>query len=100
MVAQDVQALYKELERIASATRTQPNRVALQPAQATEAMPTSMEAERLVVQRVGQDLFRAAERVQWPHQTLIRQVALARARASSTMVSQHQHRPIRVRAGR
>ena len=37
-----------------------PNRVAAQFERATKALPQSTEAERLVVQRVGQDLFRLA----------------------------------------
>lgn len=53
-------ALYIALERAAAIARTLPNRVAEQFRQATASLPRSTEAERLVVQRVGQQLFRNA----------------------------------------
>lgn len=52
--------LYQVLERAAAIARTMPNRVADKFRDATASMPRSTEAERLVVQRVGQDLFRGA----------------------------------------
>lgn len=53
-------ALYIALERAAATARTLPNRVAERFREATESLPRSTEAERLVVQRVGQQLFRDA----------------------------------------
>jgi hypothetical protein len=59
-LAEGIPALYATLERAAATARTMPNRVAAQFELATKSMPRSTEAERLVVQRVGQDLFRRA----------------------------------------
>lgn len=59
-LADGIPTLYATLERAAATARTMPNRVAAQFERATKAMPRSTEAERLVVQRVGQDLFRRA----------------------------------------
>lgn len=53
-------ALYEVLEKAAATARTIPNRVAQKFQQATAALPKSTEAERWVVQRVGQNLFRGA----------------------------------------
>jgi hypothetical protein len=53
-------ALYDVLRTAASHARTLPNRVADAFRRETDGMPRSTEAERVVVQRVGQDLFRAA----------------------------------------
>ncbi len=53
-------ALYDFLRTAASHARTLPNRVADAYRRDTVGMPRSTEAERLVVQRVGQNLFRAA----------------------------------------
>lgn len=52
--------LYTALRLAAARARTLPNRVADAFRQQTAALPRATEAERLVVQRVGQDLFRAA----------------------------------------
>lgn len=52
--------LYDVLEKAAATARNMLNRIAQKFHQATGAMPKSTEAERLVVQRVGQNLFRAA----------------------------------------
>ncbi len=52
--------LYVALRIAAARARTKPNRVADEFKNRTAALPKSTEAERLVVQRVGQDLFRAA----------------------------------------
>jgi putative restriction endonuclease len=54
------QALYQALDKSAATARTLPNRVAQKFQCVTINMPQSTEAERWVVQRVGQDLFRAA----------------------------------------
>ena len=53
-------ALYDALLKVAATARTMPDRVAEKFAQVTATLPRSTEAERLVVQRVGQDLFRGA----------------------------------------
>lgn len=53
-------ALYNALRTSASRARTKPNRVADEFKSQTAAMPKGTEAERLVVQRVGQGLFRSA----------------------------------------
>lgn len=52
--------LYAVLRRTAAHARTKPNRVADEFKRKTAAMPKTTEAERLVVQRVGQGLFRGA----------------------------------------
>jgi hypothetical protein len=51
-------ALYEVLGKMAAAARTLPDRVANQFSKLTSGLPRSTEAERWVVQRVGQDLFR------------------------------------------
>ena len=57
---QGFDALYDTLLKAAATARTMPNRVAEKFGAITANLPRSTEAERLVVQRVGQDLFRAA----------------------------------------
>lgn len=52
--------LYALLRTTAARARTKPNRVADEFKKKTAAMPKTTEAERLVVQRVGQGLFRGA----------------------------------------
>lgn len=52
--------LYALLRATAAHARTKPNRVADEFKKKTATMPKSTEAERLVVQRVGQGLFRSA----------------------------------------
>jgi hypothetical protein len=54
------QAMYLLLDKAAAYARTKPNRVAQSFWQVTAKLPKSTEAERWVVQRVGQDLFRSA----------------------------------------
>lgn len=58
-------ALYAALDTASSIARTLPNRVAQKFAKATAHMPKSTEVERLVVQRVGQQLFRDALLAFW-----------------------------------
>lgn len=58
--AQGFGDLYETLRAIAARARTRPNRVADAFKKETAALPKSTEAERLVVQRVGQNLFRNA----------------------------------------
>lgn len=53
-------ALYEVLEKVSATARTLPDRLAQQYIRNTATLPQSTEAERWVVQRVGQDLFRAA----------------------------------------
>jgi hypothetical protein len=57
---QGYQGLYVALERAAATARNLPNRVAQKFHSATATLPKTTEAERWVVQRVGQDLFRGA----------------------------------------
>lgn len=57
--------LYATLQRAAAIARTMPNRVADQFRRGTLYLPQTTEAERLVVQRVGQDLFRNALMDYW-----------------------------------
>lgn len=54
------EALYDVLRTAAAHARTLPNRVADAFRRETADLPRSTEAERIVVQRVGQNLFRAA----------------------------------------
>lgn len=54
------EALYAALRTAAAHARTLPNRVADAFRRETAGMPRSTEAERVVMQRVGQNLFRAA----------------------------------------
>lgn len=55
-----VDELYKVLQQVAVTARNLPNRIADKFREKVSTMPTSTEAERLVVQRVGQNLFREA----------------------------------------
>lgn len=56
----DYQSFYRVLGRYAALARSLPNRVAELFSKATARLPRSTEAERLVVQRIGQNLFRDA----------------------------------------
>ena len=56
----DYQAFYRVLGRYAALARSLPNRVAERFHAATGKLPATTEAERLVVQRIGQNLFREA----------------------------------------
>lgn len=55
-----IEQLYQVLQHAAAMARTMPNRVADIFKAQTQNFPKSTEAERLVVQRVGQDIFRNA----------------------------------------
>lgn len=55
-----VEQLYAVLKHASTVARTMPNRIADQYRAKTHLLPKSTEAERLMVQRVGQDLFRSA----------------------------------------
>ena len=64
-VAKDIEvsgydALYEALAHVAATARTLPNRVAEQFHRAAGSLPRSTEVERLIVQRIGQQLFRDA----------------------------------------
>lgn len=61
----DLDQLYAVLQRASAIARTMPNRVADQFRREKLRLPQSTEAERLVVQRVGQDLFRNALMDYW-----------------------------------
>lgn len=52
--------LYRVLRAAAALARTRPNRVAEEFKKRTSALPKTTDAERLVIQRVGQGLFRSA----------------------------------------
>lgn len=69
--------LYRLLEQAAAVGRTLPNRVAEQFRSVTGALPRTTEAERLVVQRVGQDLFRAALLDYWHGRCCVTGLAVA-----------------------
>lgn len=56
--ATDIHALYAGLTKAAATARNLPNRIAQQFIQQTQSLPLTTEAERLVVQRIGQNLFR------------------------------------------
>lgn len=56
----DYATFYHLLGRIAALARSLPNTVAERFSRETRTLPTSTEAERLVVQRIGQNLFRDA----------------------------------------
>lgn len=55
-----IEQLYAVLQHASAVARTMPNRIADQFRARTQGLPKSTEVERLVVQRVGQDLFRSA----------------------------------------
>lgn len=60
LLVDGIEQLYQALQQAAATARTMPNRVADQFRTKTQGLPKTTEAERLVVQRVGQDLFRNA----------------------------------------
>ncbi|MBR8056311.1 HNH endonuclease [Burkholderia dolosa] len=61
----DLDQLYAVLQRASAIARTMPNRVADQFRRAKKHLPQATEAERLAVQRVGQDLYRSALMDYW-----------------------------------
>ncbi|MCY1281376.1 hypothetical protein D9M69_455640 [compost metagenome] len=61
----DLDQLYATLQRASAIARTRPNRVADQFRREKLRLPQTTEAERLVVQRVGQELFRNALMDYW-----------------------------------
>lgn len=56
----DYQSFYRVLGRYAALARSLPNRVAERFTKVTAKLPQTTEAERMVVQRIGQSLFREA----------------------------------------
>lgn len=60
LLIEGIEQLYQALQQAAATARTMPNRVADQFRAKTQALPKTTETERLVLQRVGQDLFRTA----------------------------------------
>ncbi len=60
LLVESIEQLYQALQQAAATARTMPNRVADQFRAKTQPLPKTTEAERLLVQRVGQDLFRTA----------------------------------------
>jgi hypothetical protein len=60
VLVEGIEHLYQILQQVAAIARTMPNRVADKFRTKTQNLPKTTEAERLVVQRVGQDIFRTA----------------------------------------
>lgn len=75
-LATNIEKLYAVLNHAAATARTLPNRVADVFRQKTSQMPTTTEAERLVVQRVGQNLFRQALLDYWQGQCAVTGLAV------------------------
>ena len=69
-------ALYEALGKASATARTLPDRVAQQFIKKTATLPQSTEAERWVVQRVGQDLFRTALLDYWRGKCCVTGLAL------------------------
>ncbi|MCS0590698.1 HNH endonuclease [Massilia norwichensis] len=65
LLVADLDNLYATLQRASAVARTMPNRVADQFRRGALYLSQTTEAERLVVQRVGQDLFRNALMDYW-----------------------------------
>ncbi|MCW3640634.1 HNH endonuclease [Burkholderia cenocepacia] len=61
----DLDQLYAVLQRASAVARTVPDRVADQFRRVKKHLPQTTEAERLVVQRVGQELYRSALMDYW-----------------------------------
>ena len=61
----DLDQLYAVLQRASAIAKTMPNRVADQFRRVKKHLPQTTEAERLAVQRVGQDLYRSALMDYW-----------------------------------
>lgn len=76
MTVHEFGALYDVLRTAAAHARTLPNRVADAFRRETIDMPGTTEAERVVVQRVGQDLFRSALLDYWQGQCCVTGLAV------------------------
>lgn len=72
----DVPALHRLLRRAYQLARTLPNELLHAFEQQTAALPRATEAERLVIQRVGQDLFRAGLMEYWEGRCAISRLAV------------------------
>lgn len=71
ITADGISALYSQLKSAAGHARTLPNRVADIFQTQTASLPRTTEAERLVIQRVGQDIFREALLDYWQSQCCV-----------------------------
>jgi putative restriction endonuclease len=60
LLVEGIEQLYQALQQVAATARNMPNRVADLFRTKTQNLPKTTDAERLVVQRVGQNLFRNA----------------------------------------
>jgi putative restriction endonuclease len=69
--------LYAVLRKTAALARTKPNRIADEFKKLAAAMPASTEAERIVIQRVGQGLFRNALLDYWQGKCCVTGLAVA-----------------------
>lgn len=76
-VVADLDQLYTTLQRASAIARTMPNRVADRFRLEMLRLPQTTEAERLVVQRVGQDLFRNALMDYWQGRCCVTGLAVA-----------------------
>ncbi len=76
LTVQGWENLYQVLDKAAATARTLPNRVAHKFHQITATLPKSTEAERWVVQRVGQNLFRNALLDYWQGRCCVTGLAL------------------------
>lgn len=72
-----IERLYQLLQQAAATARTMPNRVADQFRSKTQNLPKTTEAERMVVQRVGQDIFRNALLDYWQGRCCVTGLAVA-----------------------
>lgn len=77
MVAADVNGLHQLLRRAYQLARTLPHQLLHDFEQKTAGMPRATEAERLVVQRVGQDVFRAGLMEYWDGKCAITGLAVS-----------------------
>lgn len=76
VLLEGIELLYQVLQQAAATARTMPNRVADQFRIKTQSLPTTTEAERTVVQRVGQDLFRSALLDYWQRRCCVTGLAI------------------------
>lgn len=76
LLAQGFEELYDALRTAAAHARTLPNRVADEFRRETETLPRTTEAERLVIQRVGQNLFRTSLMDYWQRRCCVTGLAI------------------------
>lgn len=77
VLVSDVEHLYAVLQHASAVARTMPSRIADQFRAKTQCLPMTIEAERLVLQRVGQDLFRSALLDYWLGRCCVTGLAVA-----------------------